>query len=85
MTLQDKGHHEGQDMPMGSLTYTPPKTMRKFLTSLKLFLSPFWRKFKKGSVLVIEVTPASVFLVQRLPNVRSCFVMLVEWLVRQAH
>ncbi|DBA80897.1 hypothetical protein WJX77_008755 [Trebouxia sp. C0004] len=51
----DKGHHEGQDLPMGSLTYTPPKTMRKFLTSLKLFLSPFWRKFKKGSVLVIEV------------------------------
>jgi hypothetical protein len=85
MTLQDKGHHEGQDLPMGSLTYTPPKTMRKFLTSLKLFLSPFWRKFKKGSVLVIEVRPASVHLVQRLPNEHNFTLMLVEWLVPEVH
>lgn len=85
MTLQDKGHHQGQDLPMGSLTYTPPKTMRKFLTSLQLFLSPFWRKFKKGSVLVIEVAPEPVFLIKRLPNERSCIVMLVEGLVPQVH
>ncbi len=54
--MQDKkGHSHGYELPMGSLTYTPPKTMQKFLTSLKLFLAPPWRKFKKGSVLVIEV------------------------------
>lgn len=53
--LQAKTHHGGQDLPMGTLTYTPPTSMRKLLTSVKLFLAPPWRKFKKGSVLVIEV------------------------------
>ena len=68
--MQDsKGHGKGQDLPMGSLTYTAPTAARKFFTSLKLFLAPPWRKFKKGSVLVIEVNK---FLLAVHPEVNMC-------------
>lgn len=53
--VDSKGHGKGQGLPMGNLTYTAPTAARKFFTSLKLFLAPPWRKFKKGSVLVIEL------------------------------
>ena len=68
--MQDsKGHGKGQDLPMGSLTYTAPTAARKFFTSLKLFLAPPWRKFNKGSVLVIEVNK---FLLAMHPVVNMC-------------
>ena len=38
------------------LVYTAPSGMQKFATSLRLIRALPWRRFKKGSVLVIEVT-----------------------------
>ena len=42
----------------GDLKWDPPSGGRRFLTSLALLRALPWRKFKKGSVLVIEVGTA---------------------------
>ena len=43
------------ELPSGKLTYAAPTGMQKFATSLRLIRALPWRRFKKGSVLVIEV------------------------------
>ena len=43
------------ELPSGKLTYTAPTGMQKFGTSLRLIRALPWRRFKKGSVLVLEV------------------------------
>ena len=43
------------ELPSGKLTYTAPTGMQKFATSLRLIRALPWRRFKKGSVLVLEV------------------------------
>ena len=53
--LQDGAKHQQQVLPSGDLVYKAPSMSRRMLTSVRLFLSRPWRKFKKGSVLVIEV------------------------------
>ena len=42
-------------LPSGDLVYKAPSGMQKFATSLRLIRALPWRRFKKGSVLVIEV------------------------------
>ncbi len=42
-------------LPDGKLVYTPPSGMDKFWTSLKLSFALPWRRFKKGSVLVMKL------------------------------
>ncbi len=42
-------------LPNGELVYKAPSGMQKFATSLRLIRALPWRRFKKGSVLVIEV------------------------------
>lgn len=42
-------------LPSGELVYTAPSGMQRFATSLRLIRALPWRRFKKGSVLVIEV------------------------------
>ncbi|KAL3146137.1 hypothetical protein ABBQ38_015479 [Trebouxia sp. C0009 RCD-2024] len=53
-SADDKRQNFGE-LPLGTPTFTAPKAMQKFWTSCRLFLAPPWRKFKKGSVLVIEL------------------------------
>lgn len=53
--VQGKKGPNFNELPLGNPTFMAPKAMRKFWTSCRLFLAPPWRKFKKGSVLVIEV------------------------------
>lgn len=55
MVMQDSKGHDFNELPVGNPNFTAPKTLQKFWTSCRLFLAPPWRKFKKGSVLVIEV------------------------------
>ena len=43
-------------LPSGDLVYKAPSGMQKFATSLRLIRALPWRRFKKGSVLVIEVS-----------------------------
>ena len=43
------------ELPSGKLTYAAPTGMQKFATSLRLIRALPWRRFKKGSVLVLEV------------------------------
>lgn len=44
-----------KDLPSGDMVYEAPGGFRKFLTSLALTRALPWRKFKKGSMLVIEI------------------------------
>ena len=53
--MQGSKRQDFHKLPQGAASFTAPKTMQKFWTSCRLFLAPPWRKFKKGSVLVIEV------------------------------
>lgn len=53
--VQADNGNSAQELPTGELVYQAPSSTRRLLTSIKLFLSRPWRKFKKGSVLVIEV------------------------------
>ena len=53
--MQESKGHEFHQLPQEPASFAAPKTMQKFWTSCRLFLAPPWRKFKKGSVLVIEV------------------------------
>lgn len=43
------------ELPSGELVFTAPSGLQKFATSLRLIRALPWRRFKKGSVLVIEV------------------------------
>ena len=53
--MQKSKRQDFHELPQEAALFTAPKTMQKFWTSCRLFLAPPWRKFKKGSVLVIEV------------------------------
>ncbi|BDA50409.1 Protease 4 [Coccomyxa sp. Obi] len=44
-----------EELPSGALAFTPPTGLQKFMTSLRLIRALPWRRFKKGSVLVIEL------------------------------
>ena len=55
MWLQASDNGAG-GLPSGELVYTAPSGMQRFATSLRLIRALPWRRFKKGSVLVIEVT-----------------------------
>jgi hypothetical protein len=47
---------EEEPLPSGELVFRPRTPLQRFGTSLKLARALPWRRFKKGSVLVIEVT-----------------------------
>lgn len=53
----DKAEGKGKkaDLPLGNPVFVAPGGPQQIATSFKLFFAPFWRKFKKGSVLVIEL------------------------------
>lgn len=61
VAAEDKAEAKGGDkveveeLPESELTYKEPTGMDKFLTSAKLSFALPWRRFKKGSVLVIEL------------------------------
>ena len=59
-------------LPSGELVYTAPSGMQTFATSLRLIRALPWRRFKKGSVLVIEVSC----------RVHALWIALVAWLHR---
>ncbi|KAK9917362.1 hypothetical protein WJX75_003547 [Coccomyxa subellipsoidea] len=44
-----------EPLPTGELVFTPPTGFQKLLTSARLARALPWRRFKKGSVLVIEL------------------------------
>ena len=56
--LQETKDHGKQDLPAGTPVFTAPKGLQSFWTSVRLSLAPPWRRFKKGSVLVIEASHA---------------------------
>ena len=52
---KDEGKAKNADLPLGNPVFVAPGGPQQIATSFKLLFAPFWRKFKKGSVLVIEV------------------------------
>lgn len=53
-------------LPTGALVYKAPSGGRKLLTSLALMRAFPWRKFKKGSMLVIEVRSSEAGACRRI-------------------
>ncbi|KAG1677042.1 hypothetical protein FOA52_001212 [Chlamydomonas sp. UWO 241] len=49
------GSIRNEDLPTGALVYTEPTGMDMFLTSCRLAFALPWRRFKKGSVLVMKL------------------------------
>lgn len=57
-----------EPLPTGELVFTPPTGFQKLLTSARLARALPWRRFKKGSVLVIEVSCQIVLECIERPN-----------------
>lgn len=56
-----------EPLPSGDLVFKPRTALQRFATSLRLLRALPWRRFKKGSVLTIEVR-SIVFL----SHIRPC-------------
>ncbi len=53
------GSSNGDELPSGEPVYNAPTGIRRCFTSLALTRVLPWRRFSKGSTLVIEVRPAA--------------------------
>ena len=62
--MQQEGGKEGAEDQLykGELTFRAPTSSQQFWTSCRLFFALPWRRFKKDSVLAIEVILEPAFL-----------------------
>ena len=49
-------HREGYELTGRSLNYKPPSAAQKFWTTWKLLRARPWRRFQKGSVLIMKAS-----------------------------